>query len=79
MVDVKWDEGEGGKENKLNDSGEMHEGKKSRGVKINQGRGVKTNQRRRVKINQGRRVKTNVTSHLWEYGGICNRHSVYFR
>ena len=30
MVDVKWDKGEGGKEKELNDSGEMHEGKKSR-------------------------------------------------
>ena len=50
MVDVKWDEGEDGKENKLNDSGEMHEGK-------NQGRRVKTNQGKRVKTNQGRGLK----------------------
>ena len=26
MVDVKWDEGDSGKEKELNDSGEMHEG-----------------------------------------------------
>ena len=30
MVDGKWDEGEGGKEKELNDSGEMHEGKKNK-------------------------------------------------
>ena len=30
MVDIIWAEGEGGKQKKLNDSGQMHEGKKSR-------------------------------------------------
>ena len=53
MVDVKWDEGEDGKENKLNDSGEMHEGK---------------NQGRRVKTNQGRRVKTGLNVNVSSMG-----------
>ena len=33
MVDVKWDEGDGGKEKELNDSAEMHEGGRLKQIK----------------------------------------------
>ena len=33
MVDVKWDEGDGGKEKELNDNGEIHEGGRLKQIK----------------------------------------------
>ena len=72
MVDIKWDEGDGGKEKELNDRGEMHEGG---GLKQIKGGGLKQIKGGRLKQIKGGGLKQvkggglkqtglNVTSHI---------------